>query len=646
MGKTYSKELELLETTYRWAILQDISGLVDIISRASSFPLLAVGSGGSLSVAEFLTNLHTYYTGQMARVSTPLELEVVLPRNGKASIWILSAGGGNPDVLNAYTKTVLIEPSQLVVMCGKPNSALVGAANNNHFVDQFSFIDPSGGDGFLATNSLIAFSVLLARAYCEIYSESVMLPPNLEILLDATVSSGLPLKSLLDQCQPIWERDTTVVLYGATQKLIAIDLESKFTEAAIGGLQFADFRNFAHGRHHWLAKRGASSAILAFSTPDDRKLALQTISLIPSSIPVVHIELQLSGIASQIASLVVALHIVYWASQVRGIDPGRPGVPEFGRKLYNLRKMDDKNSEITKNGLAIWRKTGVAISELKQRGHYTDWEVALTKFKQRLSCADFSAIVFDYDGTLVDASARFYPPEKPIQDELNRLLQMGVPLGIATGRGKSVRKDLQEVIPPCFWDRVIIGYYNGAEIGGLGDNSFPNGEAAPIEILKAIEDILRADMEIIQVAKISGRQFQLTLEPKVAIPEGRLWDIVKHRLQISGIDGVELLRSSHSVDIVASNVTKKAILFALRNKFQLGDSAILTIGDRGRWPGNDYLLLSEPYSLSVEECSTDPCTCWNLAGAGTRGSQATAKYCHSLILASDREGPFVKFRKI
>lgn len=53
---------------------------------------------------------------------------------------------------------------------------------------------------------------------------------------------------------------------------------------------------------------------------------------------------------------------------------------------------------------------------------------------------------------------------------------------------------------------------------------------------------------------------------------------------------------------------------------------ILSIGDKGQWPGNDFDLLANPFSLSVNEVSGDPTTCWNLAPAGHRGVQATLDY--------------------
>jgi hypothetical protein len=63
-------------------------------------------------------------------------------------------------------------------------------------------------------------------------------------------------------------------------------------------------------------------------------------------------------------------------------------------------------------------------------------------------------------------------------------------------------------------------------------------------------------------------------------------------------------------------------------------TAVLCIGDRGRWPGNDFALLQEPYSLSVDEVSPDPNTCWNLAPPGHRGIQVTLDYLQSLELDS------------
>ena len=57
---------------------------------------------------------------------------------------------------------------------------------------------------------------------------------------------------------------------------------------------------------------------------------------------------------------------------------------------------------------------------------------------------------------------------------------------------------------------------------------------------------------------------------------------------------------------------------------------MLTIGDRGRWPGNDYNLLSTDFSLSVDEVSFSQMSCWNLCMPGECGVQGTLYYLRSI----------------
>ena len=80
-----------------------------------------------------------------------------------------------------------------------------------------------------------------------------------------------------------------------------------------------------------------TSAVLAFITDADRALAERTLDLLPVEVPQARIEFAGGANALMLASLLAALRITGWAGVSRGIDPGRPGVPKFGRKLYHLR---------------------------------------------------------------------------------------------------------------------------------------------------------------------------------------------------------------------------------------------------------------------------------------------------------------------
>lgn len=645
MGKPFQLELDNLEKTYAWANSCDVSPLVEIVKRGSLLPMLAIGSGGSITAAEILCELHSKYSGNLSKPMTPLEATRYTANNKRLSVWILSAGGNNPDILYSYNKMVAEEPKQLVVICGDPHSRLKGSTARNGFVDVFSFSLPSGKDGFLATNSLLAFSILLSRSYRSDSRTIFKYPSRLTQLWRSVFPNGITLSGLKRQCLALWKKKTLIVLYSTRFRSVAIDLESKFTEAALGNVQIADFRNFAHGRHHWLAKNSKDTGVLVFSSPDDAKLAESTLSLLPDSVPIVHVPLKSSQSDSLIGLLTLAFHLVGWAGWAKGIDPGRPGVPAFGSKLYNLHLPRTYIKLATEDETIIFRKSGVCAETLRHQDSYDFWKSALTTFRRRLASTRFSGAVFDYDGTLVDSRHRFNPPSGRIADELIRLLSAGLPIGIATGRGKSVRKDLRSILPKKYWGRVLIGYYNGAEIGKLGDNAIPDKNQQPCNELADFSNILSNDPEILRVATIDVRHLQLTVTQRLPIPEYRLWDITNQHLKSLSDTQLVALRSSHSIDVLAPGVSKLNLLTAFREVYSLHKLPILTIGDRGKWPGNDFELLAEPYSLSVDEVSANPAMCWNLSAPGTRGVQAALFYCQHLQVVSAKRAIRIQYKK-
>ena len=70
---------------------------------------------------------------------------------------------------------------------------------------------------------------------------------------------------------------------------------------------------------------------------------------------------------------------------------------------------------------------------------------------------------------MCDLPNRFKSPSPKTVEILISLLHKKIPIGIATGRGKSVRNELGEIIPEEFWSNVFIGYYNCAEIATLNE---------------------------------------------------------------------------------------------------------------------------------------------------------------------------------
>ena len=565
-------------------------------------------------------------------MATPLEAADD-PLDTTVANWLLSAGGGNVDIIAAAKTLILHEPRQLGVLCGCETSPLAELCRQHPFVDLLLYPPPVGKDGFLATNSLLGFATLLTRAYAAEFGSEADWQDAVDCLEPLLQDTAAALDVWEATTAPLWTRSTTIVLHGPSTRIGAVDLESKFTEAALGHLQLADYRNFAHGRHHWLAKRGETSAVLAFITDADRALAERTLDLLPASIPQAQIVFDGGPSAVALASLIAALRITGWAGFNRGIDPGRPSVPKFGRRLYNLsllrhRRVAGSPCLSPLEAAAIARKAGVHHRRLAASGELRRWRAVLGDFLARLRAARFAGIVLDYDGTMVDTRHRFDPVEPKMAAELARLAEAGAHVAIATGRGASARRDLQSRLPRALWPVVLVGYYNGAEIASLDDDSAPDGSAHVCTALQALSEALRRQPELSESVRQEDRPFQITLEATRVMPEGRLWDLVHHVILLTGAENVGVTRSSHSIDIVAVGVSKLNVVRQLRET--VGEAPILAIGDRGRWPGNDHELLSEPFALGVDEISVDPATCWHLGARGQRGPTVTLDYLSAL----------------
>src|SRR5262245_37046615 len=253
LGKPYESELENLPDAYRWAIQVPLDPLVTPLRAAASLPLVTVGSGGSFTTADFAATLHREFSGRLASAMTPLEAVATGLDLRTIAVLLATAGGKNPDVLGSFRQLAVREPRRFIVLCMSVRTPLTRLAADFPFADLVELDIPSGKDGFLATNSLLASVVLLVRGYAAACGVAVPLPPGFDHLLGvASVEEALA--HLDSRCRRLWERETLVVLHGPTTRSAAVDLESKFTEAALGNVRTADYRHFAHGRHHWLAK--------------------------------------------------------------------------------------------------------------------------------------------------------------------------------------------------------------------------------------------------------------------------------------------------------------------------------------------------------------------------------------------------------
>ncbi len=626
MGRPYANEVAELDETFRWSSSASIEQLAGSVVESAGSRLLAVGSGGSLTSAHLAALVHMLFTGNSAQVMTPYEL-LASPQSIKdAAVLVCSAGGSNPDILSCVDHAANRYPSQLFAITTRPNSKLERLLEARPWTRCHAFQTPVRKDGFLATNSLLATVVLLVRAYERAFGIASSLTESLTDLLHPGIRREVFLESTSEQAAPVVARQTVVVLYGGHTKPAAADFESRFTEAALGCVQLADYRNFAHGRHNWLAQHSESSAVLAISSPQDDQVADRTLALLPKYIPQLKISVQ-AGVAGVIAAICQSIFLAHVAGVQRQVDPGRPQVPGFGRKLYHLKASPKSVPVEIKLGdrarVAIERKSGFASESLWQRQEVEPWVAAYKEFLLRLKGAKLKAIVFDYDGTLCGPERRLTGPSPQIIAKIKALLNAGVTVGIATGRGKSVREILEKRIRSADHRRhVVVGYHNGAEISTLDDAFCPPVDCPLQSCLQPIASLIRNSLLITRHAGIEAKGSQITLELHGCLNRAALYEEVKRVLAVASVPGVTVVTSTHSIDVLASGISKKLVLQHLES-LGIGPSSILCIGDRGRLPGNDAYLLSHPLSLSVDEVSNDPSTCWNLSASDQRFDAAT-----------------------
>ncbi len=289
--------------------------------------------------------------------------------------------------------------------------------------------------------------------------------------------------------------------------------------------------------------------------------------------------------------------------------------------------------------LAIVRKTGVrSLTELSKED-IDKWLKSYKQFLKNITSSKFGALVFDYDGTLCAHDDRFKKElTKEINDAVITALKKGFVVGIVTGRGKSVKEVFQNSIEKKYWKNVIVGYYNGSDIGTLADNSLPNIELGSSESLQLIESSLNKYFTDQKRVTIEGRPAQITIKVKNTNDWSLTRKIILQVIHSLDAKDVNVLESSHSMDIIdKAKASKLNILkHCVARTKELGIAEnCLCIGDKGQWPGNDYLLLSTPFSLSVDDVSALPDNCWNIASAGVKNAQATLEYLDKIVFQKD-----------
>lgn len=625
MTRQYKRELDRLGTVYNAALSANVSELVSVVETHATCPLTAVGSGGSYSTASFAAFVHEWYTDLVSRPVTPLD--VLTNPETQSAILCFSAGGRNRDIAAAFKSACQNETGPVSALVMKQDTPLHAIQRRYEYAQVVAVSDDSFKDGFLAVATLIASSILILRAYEEVFGGALNWPGDLVGFANQTLADR-SYEQLAEDVLEVAASSTISVIHSPYTKPAAIDLESRFVEAALGNLHIADLRNFGHGRHHWLAKRGHVTGIVALVSEDCRNLADRTLHLLPTEVPVRKVEFEGPLPFQALSALFAGLFISEAAGRKACIDPGKPGVPKFGRKLYALGPGAPRTTQSTANRRAALRRKA-SKQDLKNVDSLAQWNDAYDDAIRRFRATPIGGLVFDYDGTLCDQAGRFGPLRPDVGEALRTLVSKRMVIGIATGRGPSAGVRLREVLPSSAWEDVLIGYYNGGIITELGDQRDPiadSDENDPLyQELKYDPAFSRSQIRFNQVQVSIQLDHRIPLDAAIASARS-----IAERIN----ESVRITTSGHSLDLVRTGKSKCAVAEAMEAKVADPSLGILRLGDKGAWPGNDAEFLDHALGLSVDAASHHMKNCWNLAPAGVRGVQATLYYLSALTYES------------
>lgn len=624
-SQAYKSELSKLSATYAAAMQANIDQLKSAIAGASDSSVIAVGSGGSFTVASLLCKLHEAYTGRVSRASTPLEIICNPTLASSSPVFFISAEGRNPDITEALERARLHSARPVHVLTNRDGSPLSirAAALPDVSTHRFELHEK---DGYLATNSLLLNAVLIARAYSELDGAVEALPKSMEDLKLGIQSIADWIAAAASFVEAAVKRGAVVVTYSPLLHPIAADLESKLSEGALLHCQVADLRSFAHGRHLWLAERPDEIAILALTEPSLGELWTTMARLFPKGVPTFTLSLAGARPRDLVAGLLAEMHLIQAVSESLGKDPGRPEVPAFGRELYYVDLPNLIPPPTTEPGADEHSKSDVLGAKWPFRPKGAALARARRAFTDALAMQFFRAVVFDYDGTLVTSQRRDAPPSATMLSQIKRLTEANVLVGIASGRGGSVQEHLAEVLPAEVLGKIYLGLYNGGWIGRA--SSGPERPEVAVEFLSHVTRIAR-NLEAlgVPIEKVKTTPpHQVSIQFREGLPTHEMWYVIADALRQAGLPINTLFRSKHSIDVLALGVDKSSLIAHILQTEHLGPHQVLTVGDHGAWPGNDVSLLEHRFSLSVDLPSRRIDRGWKLAPSNKRAVDATAWY--------------------
>lgn len=624
MTTRFRQKLSTLSSTFSLLEDEDHNDLIIELSETTQSLSIAVGSGGSLVSAHYFRKCVKELSGKDVPVQTPTQVVFDPSFLLKTNVWLFSASADNSDIAAAAHAAIERGAQRLVLVTRNTQGKVA------------DFVRTSGGavigipvaeqkDGYLATHSLLATCTALLRASNGIVQTS---DKNEIRWLQEHLAGRLTKTSLSSEeqkCAPFTRGTVLLLIADPLLEPVTILLETSLWEAAICPVQTTDARNFAHGRHTWPHHHAEKTLVIGITSATTEYVWKSIRARLPETIPVIEQTYQNSGLLEALYGIIDGLFLIDAIGAVIGIDPGKPGVGDFGRDMYS----DDSLLEASKALSSPIRQKVWASRHTRDRT--TNPAVFSNDFQdklRRLASRDIGAIVMDFDGTVVETEYRLERPRQDVIDELIRLHDLGIGIGFASGRGGSLGDQLRDVFPGSYLDSILVGYFNGGFIAPASDD-IDNKRPTTHPDIASVALWLETHSDLLLSSKAPRKEIQLTIShTDIKDPEHFLEDM--HRCDLIAQGAVRVVASGHSYDIIPSVSSKLKVI----ERFQdlIGpDKAVISIGDCGHPEGNDHEFLARDFGISVDQICGDVNGTWSMFGAKLTGPSALQKILSSMI---------------
>jgi len=603
---------------------EDILPISNALIDGASKSVIAIGSGGSAIAARYLASCRADITDSPTLVQTPYEFVFGDEHLHGYQVWIFSGRGENHDARSALGAAMARGCKDIHFVTSNPLSPLISDFGHTGIKTHLVQV-ADVKDGFLATHSLFAALTGLLLAIDRAVGADPFQDRKSDLISAIERKrSKLEIERVRHLYGSIVETDTLILVHEPRLAAAAEALQTSVWETGLCPIQVTDLRNLAHGRHAWVHRRAPSTVLVGMLDVRTEKLWTSFVEKFPNTLRSSATYYKGVGRLEQYIAVIDAMMIVEAIGSAVNLDPGKPVLSEHARAIY-----DDPWLATVGEGLPSPVRRKIRATRQHDRAFlYPDISAeSYEAYRHSLSAAKFSAIVLDYDGTVVTTEGRLDPPGEAIIKELKRLLDGGFGLGIASGRGGSVGERLREILPQQYHSRIVMGYYNGGYVTHLDIDirDQPAPKSPKINECRAWLETKRP--ELISCIKDHGPQLTISIKSLT----DRLKLIEEIRLAPPIADGyLKIVQSGHSIDIVLASSSKTSVLTTLGFKLNHATLNILCVGDSGGRLGNDYDLLGQGHGVSVGDVCSRTDTCWTLFDSTILGPAALLRILTAL----------------